>query len=157
MTQKELEALIIRMQDTLYRVSATILHQPCDREDAIQECILKAIDKRDTLREDKAARSWIVRILINECYRILRAYKRTYALDALPEPEPAPDADRDMHRILFSLPDQFRLPTVLYYVEGYSAKEIAAMLHLPSGTIKSRLARARSKMKQEYMREADDR
>ncbi|MBQ3080324.1 MAG: RNA polymerase sigma factor [Clostridia bacterium] len=156
MTREAMEALVIGMQDALYRVSAAILYRPCDREDAIQECILKAIQKRDSLRDDRAAKSWIMRILINECYKILRFDMRVRPSDLLPEPEPAPDADRNVFRILFSLPDAFRLPTVLFYVEGYTVEEIGKMLRLPSGTVKSRLSRARKKMKEELTKEASE-
>lgn len=155
MTREDMEALVIGMQDTLYRVSATILPNRCDQEDAISECILTAFRKLSSLRDDRAAKSWIVRILINECYKIHRHYMRVRPTDEFPEPECAPDADRDAFRILFSLPDNFRLPTVLHYVEGYTVEEIGKMLRIPAGTVKTRLMRARRRMKEEYTREAD--
>jgi len=155
MNKEEFEQRVIAMQDTLYRVSATILYQPCDREDAIQECILKALRKRESLRDDAALTSWIIRILINECYGILRRARRERPTDELPEPEPqpAPDADPAVFRVLFSLDQGMRLPVVLYHIEGYSVGEIARMMRIPAGTVKSRLARARKKMKQELMKE----
>ena len=116
MTKEEFERRIIGMQDTLYRVSATILYQPCDREDAIQECIYKALRKREHLRDDAAIESWVIRILINECYAILRRKRREQPMEFLPEPDalvPGPDADGDAFRLLFSLSREMRLPMVL--------------------------------------------
>lgn len=158
MTKEEFEQRIIAMQDTLYRMSATILYRPCDREDAIQECIYKALKKRDSLKDAAAMQSWVIRILINECYSILRRARWERPEDQLPEPppQPAPDADPEVFRILFSLETPMRLPMVLYYVEGYSVSEIARILRVPSGTVKSRLARARKKMKNELIKEADE-
>ena len=147
MKQEEFEARIIAMQDVLYRVSATLLYQQCDREDAIQECIFKAIRKREKLRDDKAMQSWVIRILINECYAILRRAKRVQPCETLPEPKAAPDADKEVFRMLFSLEEKIRLPMVLYYAEGYDTREIAIMLHIPGGTVRSRLARGREKLR----------
>ena len=157
MTKEEFEARIIAMQDTLWRVSATILRQPCDREDAIQECIYKALRKRDSLRDDRFMQSWVIRILINECYSIHRRAKWERPSERLPEPPPmpGPDADPEVFRILFSLNEKLRLPMVLHYVEGYSVDEVARIMRIPTGTVKSRLARAREKMHKE-MKEAGE-
>ena len=157
MTKEEFEARIIGMQDTLYRVSATLLRQPCDREDAIQECIYKALRKRDSLRDDRFMQSWVIRILINECYSIHRRAKWERPSERLPEPPPmpGPDADPEVFRALFSLDEKMRLPMVLHYVEGYSVEEVAHIMRIPTGTVKSRLARAREKIHKE-MKEAGE-
>ena len=147
MTQAEFEERIIALQDTLYRVSATILPRQCDREDAIQECVLKALEKREKLREDKALRAWVIRILINECYLLLRRRKREMPVDCLPEREAPADADPRVFRLLFSMEEKFRLPMVLHFVEGYQVNEIARMLRLPPGTVKSRLHRGRERLR----------
>lgn len=143
MTKEEFEARIIGMQDTLYRVSATLLRQPCDREDAIQECIYKALRKRDSLREDRFMQSWVTRILINECYSLLRRRRHAVPLDEVPEPVAPPDADPVLHDAIARLDKNLRLPVVLHYMEGYSVSEVAAMLRLPAGTVKTRLFKAR--------------
>ena len=158
MTKDEFEARIIAMQDTLWRVSATILRQPCDREDAIQECIYRALKKRETLRDDRYMQSWVIRILINECYSIHRRAKWERPSEKLPEPPPlpGPDADSEAFHALFSLEEKMRLSVVLHYVEGYSVEEIARIMRIPTGTVKSRLARAREKMKKELEKEAGE-
>lgn len=158
MTKQEFEARIIGMQDTLWRVSATILRQNCDREDAIQECIYKALRKRETLRDDRFMQSWVIRILINECYSIHRRAKWERPSEFIPEPppQPGPDADPAVFRALFSLEEKMRLPVVLHYVEGYSVEEVARIMRIPTGTVKSRLARARERIKQEMEKEAGE-
>ena len=158
MTKQEFEARIIGMQDTLWRVSATILRQSCDREDAIQECIYKALRKRETLRDDRFMQSWVIRILINECYSIHRRAKWERPSELIPEPPPlpGPDADPTVFRALFSLEEKMRLPVVLHYVEGYSVEEVARIMRIPVGTVKSRLARSRERIKQEMEKEAGE-
>jgi RNA polymerase sigma-70 factor (ECF subfamily) len=143
MTQEEFARRIVAMQDTLYRVSTTILPQMCDREDAVQGAIEKAWRKQNKLRDDRAVRAWIIRILINECYTTLRRRKREVLSDTLPERETAPDANPDLYQLFTSLDDIYRLPMVLYYVEGYSVEETATILKMPQGTLKSRLHRGR--------------
>ena len=159
MTKEEFERRIVGLQDTLYRVASTILPRPCDREDAIQECIYRALRKRDSLREDDALQGWVIRILINECYVMLRRARRERPTDELPEPEPQPDpdADLDVFRALYSLKRDLRLPLVLHYVEGYPLEDIARILRVPCGTVKSRMARARKKLKLKLEEEADER
>lgn len=150
MTQAEFEARFVAMQDTLYRVSATLLPQMCDREDAIQECVYRALIKRERLRNDAAMRAWVVRILINECYQVMRRRKREFPVETLPEGEVEAGADLEVRQTLMALPPALRLPVELHYIEGYKIEEIARMLRVPSGTVKSRLSRARKAMRETW-------
>ena len=84
--------------------------------------------------------------LINECYLILRSRKRETPMDDLPERETA-DALPDVCELFPSLEEKYRLPMVLYYVEGYSVAEAAHILHLPQNTLKSRLHRGRQTLR----------
>ena len=143
MTQAEFVRRVVAMEDTLYRVSTTLLPQLCDRQDAVQSAIEKALRKRDKLRDPNALEAWLTRILINECYLILRSRKRETPMNDLPERETAPDALPDLYELFTSLEEKYRLPMVLYYVEGYSVAEAAHILHLPQNTLKSRLHRGR--------------
>ncbi len=79
MNKKELGALIIDGTDDFYRVAKSILKEDADCQDAVQEAVSKAFAKIDTLREKKYAKTWFIRILLNECYRMLRQRKREVA------------------------------------------------------------------------------
>ena len=72
MTREQLGALILDSERQLYSTAKTILYSDQDCADAIQDTIVKAFSKIDTLKNDKYARTWLVRILINECYSIQR-------------------------------------------------------------------------------------
>lgn len=143
MTQAEFARRVVAMQDTLYRVSTTILPQLCDREDAVQSAVEKALRSRERLRDPNALSPWLTRILVNECYAILRRRKRETLMDDLPERETAPDARPDIYQLFTSLEEKYRLPMLLYYVEGYSVAETAQAMRLSQGTVKSRLYRGR--------------
>lgn len=149
MTHEEFAKQIIAMQDQLYRVSAGMLSQQCDREDAVQSCIEKAWRHQTRLRDESNMKAWVVRILINECYSVLRSHKRITPTDNLSETAAPPHADPNLYRFFTGLSETLRLPMILKYVEGYSILEIAKILHLPQGTIKSRLSRGRDAMKKD--------
>ena len=70
MNKKELGALIIDGTDDFYRVAKSILKEDADCQDAVQEAVSKAFAKIDTLREKKYAKTWFIRILLNECYQM---------------------------------------------------------------------------------------
>ena len=147
MTSEEFTQRIVAMQDTLYRVSYGILPKACDREDAVQECIRKAWEKREQLRADAYMQTWVIRILIRECYGVARSVKREIPVDTLPMGDISPAGDPMLHDAVLNLPEKLRIPVVLHYMEGYELKEIAAMLRLPQGTVKTRLYKARRQLK----------
>lgn len=138
---------IIAMEQTLYRVSYGLLRSEADREDAMQECILSAWEKRDTLRNEAYFRTWVVRILINKCHDIQRKNSRFTDWELVPE-QVAPDVqNRELHDAILRLDEKHRLPLMLHYIEGFELKEIAQMLRMPLGTVKSRLHHGRNQLR----------
>ena len=157
MTQKEFAERIGSMQTTLYRVSRSILPQLCDCEDAVQSAILKAWRQINHLRDDDKLQSWLIRIVIHECYALLKKRRREVPTLVLPEKAVPLGADPDLYRFFAALPEKIRMVMVLYYVEGYDISGIAEILRLPRGTVKSRLSRGRERMRQEnYMEEVEE-
>ena len=148
MTNDDFAARIIAMQGTLYRVTCSILHGHADREDAVQSAIEKAWRKRFSLRDDSRLETWVIRILINECYAILRRQKRETPIETFPDAPAPEDANPDLYRFFTGLPDTLRPAMVLHYLEGYEVKEIARMLRVPAGTVKTRLMRGREKLRE---------
>ena len=76
MTREAFAGRIVAIQQRLYRISASLLRQDADREDAVQSCIEKAWRKRDLLRDESRFDAWVTQILVNECYTILRKQRR---------------------------------------------------------------------------------
>ena len=148
MTKDDFAVQIMDMKKTLYHVACGILRSEADREDAVQECILKAWEKRESLKSDAAFRSWVTRILINECYDICRRSSKIIVLDELPDAV-APDqiGNRELRDAIAGLEEIYRLPIILFYVEGFSIREISQMLLIPEGTVKSRLHAGRAKLR----------
>lgn len=133
---------IIAMERMMYCIAKTILSADADCADAVQEAILRAWKHRSALRQERYFRTWVTRILINEARKIAKRCP----LETLPqtlawEPPPMYGA---LYAALFSLDNALRLPIMLHYIEGFSLAEIASMMRIPQGTVKSRLHKGRN-------------
>ena len=153
MTKEQLGNLILDSERQLYSTAKTILFCDQDCADAIQETIVKAFSKIDTLKNDKYARTWLIRILLNECYNLVRRSGRCISLENLEDRqemnvEEAKDYS-ELYATVNSLKEELRLPVILYYIEDFSVREIAQILEISEGAVQKRLARARGKLRQE--------
>lgn len=134
-------------EGTLYRVAKSILPNDCDVEDAVQEGLLKAYQKKDTLKDESKFRPWLTRIVINECYALLRKRKPTAAFEEAYAVAESVSDYSELYESLRNLPVKIRITVTLYYVEGYQVAEIAEILKIPQGTVKSRLSKGRKLLK----------
>lgn len=144
-TKAEFARRIVGMTDVLYRVAWAQLPQEADRQDAVQEAIRRAWEKRGQLRDERCMQTWVIRILLNVCDTMRRRSERMLPVETIPavqSPGETPLLDA-----LMSLEEKFRLPLQLRYVECCSVAEVAQILGLPEGTVKSRLARGRDKLR----------
>lgn len=112
---------------------------------------MKAFSSFRTLRKDAYAKTWLVRIVINECYAIMRREKKLVPLEDYTMEEAAQEREdySDLYEALGHLPEEIRLTVTLYYMEGYSIRETASLMNTTESAVKNRLARARDKMKKE--------
>lgn len=134
--------------DAMYRVAWTVLGNPDDCRDALQETTLKAWEKRHTLRDDGKFKSWVIRILVNECHNILRFRKRVVLMWDTPD-QPFDPPDRTLILALQSLPEKNRLPLMLQYAEGMTYQEIAQALKLTEPAVRGRIHRAKEQLRKE--------
>lgn len=148
MDKQEFSRRVLAVEGRLYRISCGMLHEPQDRMDAVQEAVLKAWQNLGRLRREEFFETWLTRILINECHNIQNARRRSAPMDELPEcAAPPEDGNRALRDALASLDEALRLPLLLCYMEGYRVREIAKILRIPEGTVKSRIARAKRKLR----------
>lgn len=146
--------VVLSSTDSLYRISKSILKYDMDCEDAVQEAIATGFGKLSTLRHEAYAKTWLTRILIHECYNLLKKREKSAEMLAEPEDMEYEDSDySDLYDALSTLKKEYRLTIVLYYLEGYSIEEIARILRVPSGTVKSRLSRGRKNLRRIMERE----
>ena len=139
----EFVSLVDQKREMLYRVARTILKNDEDCKDALQEAILKSWACRNKLRDISMFSTWITRILINECHTLVRK-KWKYLLEAEVEiSTPSRASDPALQLALEGLPERWRLPLVLHYLEGYTYEQVAKLLHLSQSTVRSRLSHGR--------------
>jgi RNA polymerase sigma-70 factor (ECF subfamily) len=162
LTDREFSQRITALTQTLYRVCVAQLPNKSDREEAVQECIAKAWQHRNSLKNARYLQTWMVRILINTCHDIQRRNGREIAteqgtVEVLLETEhaekggPLPELDVALLR----LNEDVRMPLILHYVEGFRIREIAGILGIPQGTVKTRLMRGRQVLR-ELLADGDD-
>lgn len=142
--------LIEKEKLKIYRIAKGILKSDYDVDDAIQETILKAWIKLDTLKDNKSFSTWLTRILINECYIILR--KKGNIADVTNYELATKDSSVDINNkidvwnALEKLNDDFKLPLILYFFEDLSYDEVSEILKIPKGTVRSRISRGKEKL-----------
>ena len=151
MDKNEFTRKVLEAEPTLYRVSKSILKNDFDCADAVQEAILKAFQNLNKLKEERYFKTWLCRILIRECYRLLSSRKNTIPFEDYAKTAPA--FEQEMHRnigiysAIMRLKDKHRLVITLHYIEGFKTSEISKMLKIPEGTVKSRISRAKSELR----------
>jgi len=119
-----------------------------DGEDVMQEVFLKAISKLGTLRDPRLARAWLLQIARRTCIDRYRRASHTPVSVELPQDvaDPRPNADdriERLHSAIGRLPEIYREPILLYYMNGHSCTSVAKSLGLTETAVRSRLARAR--------------
>lgn len=160
------EVLIDSVKSDLYRVAQAKLSNIDDVNDAIQETITKTYSKLHTLKEPKYFRTWIIKILINECNIIYRKkYKQTKIFNKLSNSITANDnfnlfnvaEDKiDFDILLNHLNEKERLILALYFNSKYTPDEISDILSIKTSTIKSIIYRAKEKLKKYLEKEELD-
>ena len=147
MTNEEFAKIVTDTAAVMYRGSKSILKNDEDCEDAVQEAITKAFLKLWSLKNESFAKTWLIRIVINECYSILRKKKNSFYNEEITLEEADSNDYSELYKALNELPADYRVTVVLYYIEGYSVKETAQILKVTEGTVKSRLSRGRKKLR----------
>lgn len=139
------EKLVTANENKLYRAALALLGDPQEAEDAVQDAFLRFLEKAPDDLENPPA--WLMRVLINGCKSRLRLKWRL--VGPLPDTLPAPDqGQREELEELWQLPPADRAVIHLFYYEGYSTDEIAGMLRIRPGTVRSRLSRARGRLRE---------
>jgi RND family efflux transporter MFP subunit len=148
------EALVWRHGQLIWKLCERILRDPQDAEDAFQATFLVLARKADSVRERRALGGWLYQIAQRICLGMRRKKGASSTLPILEEPvaggiDSAEQADlrRLLEEEIGRLPRKYRLPLLLRYIEGRSTEEAAAIIGCPRGTILSRLAWSRQRLR----------
>ena len=149
--QKDPDAFCSLLQmhaQDMYRVALAILMNDEDVADALQDVALTCWEKITTLRNPEFFKTWLIRIVINKSREILRRNRRYADIEDVPETVIYDECNIELKEALRSLEEKYRVPVILYYYEGYDTGEISKILKLPGSTVRTRLQRAREKLKE---------
>jgi len=171
--QRNFEELALPYLRSLYQVAIRLSADQQDAEDLVQDTYIKALQAFPSLREPEKVRPWLWQILSRTAMdRFRREPREVYVGDLedldgfslyhkIRDEDPFPYSDRlhqdflaqfrdeEVNRALRALPQEYRLPLVLFYVEELSYRELAEVLECPMGTIMSRLFRGRKMIERE--------
>lgn len=151
-------ALIQQYEDVLYKVASRLLTKDEDVADAMQDAILAAYEKLESLQNDAYFNTWICKILINKCHRILNRNKAVFdviEIENLQDGVHDSTLKMELEDELNVLNNDYKTAIVLYYIVGMNTKEISEFLKEPEGTIKSRLSRAKSILRSNHHKSED--
>jgi RNA polymerase sigma-70 factor (ECF subfamily) len=163
---REFEARLVESSTLAFRVAYGVLHHRQDAEDVAQEAFVKAYRNFHQLRDRDRFRAWLVRLTWRLAIDRQRADRRREARESLGAPKrvedlardggsPAADADfvaneraAQLWRAIDALPEKLRVVVVLAGIQEHDLREVARLLDLPEGTVKSRMFLARQQLKE---------
>lgn len=131
----------------LLRLACTRLDDPADAEDVVQEVFLKLLTARPVFRDGEHEKAWLIRTTLHRASDLRRsAARRNVPLEEAAQAA-APQAGSELLAAVRALPEPYSAVIHLYYYEGYSIKEIAKLLGVPTPTVGTRLARGRERLR----------
>ena len=158
--RQRFDRLVSVFYQDMYRFAAWLSRDKAIAEDVVQEALLRAWKSLDSLRDDSAAKPWLLTIVRRENARYFeRRRLETVDIDNLSATQAALLAESpneelgDLRTAIFKLEDDYREPLVLQVLMGYSTNEIAEMMGLKQGAVLTRLHRARHKLKDSVAQE----
>ena len=150
MSDQEYMSRVQAMERKLYRIARAVLWNDADCADAIQEAVFKGWMKRGSLKEEARFEAWLARILVNECRNLQRRQKlrpRPLEESAGAGRQDSMAEDVQLREALRSLPEKYRMPLLLRYLEGYDLRDVGRILDIPYSLVKSRLHQARNSLR----------
>ena len=130
--------LVLQNQTAMFRTARAIVSTDEDAEDAVQSAICTAFTKLDALRDPAKFKSWILRIVVNNCYDLCRKYRPITDLSEVQDFLPADDPDPT---------ERLSLWEAVLSLNGFSIREISRTLGISDVAVKTRLSRSRKQLR----------
>ena len=143
--------LMKSQMQSMYRTAKAILMNDEDVADAIQDTLLICWEKLNELKVDRYFKTWMTKILINNCYGIIRRNRKITYTDELPERVSEENASNiEWREALSTIDEKYRIVLILFYSEGFLTKEIAKILGITDSAVRTRLSRGREQLMEYY-------
>ena len=150
MNETELRNAMRAHGNTVYRLALCRMQSVPDAEDVYQDVFLSLFRQPERAWEAEYLKAWLIRTTLNRCADLHRFRVRRPVLSLEEVAEQTGSADESWAEVweaVARLPEKLRIPVHLHYGEGYSTEEIAGMIGVPSATVRTRLHRARERLK----------
>ena len=145
LTQEQRTQVVERWGDMVYRLALARTASVPDAEDIFQEVFLRYFRHEERFHSDEHRKAWLLRCTLNRCKSLLSSpWRRRIVPLETAEEVGVEDDYREVYSAVLSLPGKYRAVIHLHYFEGLSVAEIAQMLRVPEGTVKSQLSRGRA-------------
>lgn len=156
--EKETAEPFSKYREILYRIAFSNMKNKADAEDVVQEAFCRYLKTKPVFNNENHEKNWFIRVVINICYDIRKSvwFSRTVGFDEVPESEmkhfnlPFMREDETLWHVM-ELAADYRNPLYLFYYEDYSIREIAQIMELEEGTVKTRLRRGRQMLKERLL------
>lgn len=156
--KEQLNSIMIEYGDELVRLAYTYVKNTETAKDLVQNTFIKCYEHMETFRYEASLRTWLYRITINECKDYLKSwhYKKVQLSSFFQDKTLLPSVEKsvlenesnlELKHLVFSLPKEYREVIYLYYYHSMKIDEISEVTNLSSNTIKTRLRRAKEKLK----------
>lgn len=151
--KKLIEGIILENYNQYYRLAYSYVHNEADAGDIVQNGAYKALRSGHTLKHPEYARTWVYRIMLNECFRYVKQ-SRLLSYESIQEENGEEAgytedayANVDLQRALDALPEKDKAIVIMRYFEDRKLEEIAEILEENVNTVKSRLYRSMKKLR----------
>ena len=153
-TAEKIESVLQEHGSRLYRLCLVMLGNESDAEDALQETMIRYLQKAPAFTDTEHEKAWLIKVTSNVCRDILRCRKR----QPLSMPDewlhtPIPPENKEILEALCTLPEKYKLVLILHYVEGYRINEIAEIIEKTPSAVKMRLQKGRKLLENIYRKE----
>ena len=145
--------------DRVFAAAFSVCRDRADADDVTQDTFMRYLTRDQSYRDEDHLKAWLLRVAVNRARDLTRAFWRRNRVsweDTMAELAFAEPADRDLFAAVMSLPEKYRVAIHLFYYEDLSVSQIAALLGLREGTVKSRLSRGRTLLKNTLMEDWND-
>ncbi len=150
-TNDKIERVVDQHGDMIFKICLIMLRNESDAEDALQETILKYINKSPEFQSSEHEKAWLIRVAKNVCKDVYksRAYREALNIEDFCDYYKT-EENGEMIRLVMELPPNYRIVICLHYISGYKTDEIASILKIRPATVRKRLQYGRKLLIMEY-------
>ena len=154
MSKEHFVEFVRKHEQYMYKIAGCYLDSEEDIADAIQNTILKCFEKMDSIKNKRYEKTWMTRVLINECMDILRQKKRMLPYENLIETEYEDTGLKqyEWQELLDKIDEKYRVILIMHYCQGFKVTEISRILGLNPNTVITRLSRGKKLLRRELER-----